>query len=135
MRRNERGVLAVVAALVLSSSSAAVAAAPLVTPPLSNCCSQPSQTTDTFTCVVVNTGSGSTLPNVTIALVDYHGNTVVDVGPLALAPNDPRVLIWESSATGVYCRVTGSVSPRRTKMTLCNGESAGGPCKAVVTGP
>jgi hypothetical protein len=130
MRQHPRSALAAML-LVLLAVSPALAVKPLVSPLLNNC----PGTTDTFTCMVLNTGKGATLPDVNIELVRKDGSTIVKVGPFSLFPNDPRVVFWEASECSAYCRVTGHVSKNRTKITLCNGESAGGPCEAVVTGP
>ena len=131
MRKQRTRILTVAILAVMTAGPAVAAGKPLVSPALSN-----EGPVDTFTCMVVNTGKRATLSDVTIELVRADGSTMVIVGPFPLIPADPRVIFWEDAGElQAYCRVTGSVSKNRTRITLCNGESPGGPCEAIVTGP
>jgi hypothetical protein len=120
--------LAVVALLVTLGDPAG--ALTLSTPYLTNGGIQ-----NTFVCTVVSTKS-KPIPGVRFELLRANGTTIVSVYPVALLPDDPRTIFWQTGAEpGAYCRVTGKFSKNKTHITLCNSLGPDNPCQAVVTVP
>jgi hypothetical protein len=89
---------------------------------------------DTFTCTVVST-SPKPVEDVTFELVDGSGTSIVSFVGIALNPDDPRTIFWETGQAGAYCRVTGKISKQRTRLTFCNGTGAGLTCAATINVP
>jgi hypothetical protein len=89
---------------------------------------------DTFTCTVVST-KPKPVPDVTFELVRANGTAIVSFPGIALNPDDPRTIFWETGEPGAYCRVVGKISKQRTRLTLCNGTGTGLTCAATVNVP